>query len=299
MFRRFGYEKTIVFLSMLTLLCSVAASVQARRRGYKYKPRYHRPAPRKYTDRRCLRGLRSLKVRFRRLRRKKGMATAVRVYGRRLGRTRYKARYGRKRMVMDCRLALALRLASPLFRASGIGVVIHGDFYRWRRVKKSGRLSRHALGLAIDMYGFINKKGRRIWVKKDYERNLATRRRCEGRAKTWKGRVLRDLACDLDNSGLFETILTPDYDRHHRDHFHVSVFHPLDRRRWRKHRTGLLGSLGRYRWIRGRLRRGKYSRARVRRIFRQRRRALRRWYRRKHKQKLRKKRRKRRRRRRK
>jgi hypothetical protein len=213
------------------------------------------------------------------------MATPVRIYGRKLGRTRYRARYGRKKMIMDCRLALSLRLASPLFRASGIRTVIHGDFYRWRRVETSGRLSRHALGLAIDAYAFINTKGRRISVKGSYEKSLASRRSCEGRPKTWKGRVLRDLACDLDESGLFETILTPDYDPAHKDHFHISVFHPLDRRRYRKHRTGLLGSLGRYRWIRGCPPRGKYSKARVNRIFRQRRRAIRRWYRRKSKRK--------------
>jgi hypothetical protein len=226
------------------------------------------------------------------------MATPVRIYGRRLGRTRYKARFGRKKMIMDCRLALSLKLASPLFRASGIRTVVHGDFYRWRRVEKTGRLSRHALGLAIDAYAFINTKGRRISVKKHYEKDLASRRRCEGFPKTWKARVLRDLACDLDESGLFETILTPDYDRPHRDHFHISVFHPLDRKRYRKHRTGLLGSLGRYRWLRGCPRRGKYSRARVRRIYRQRRRSIRRWYKRKARRKKRAKRKKRRRRRR-
>ena len=274
---------------MFGVFFTPSEGADARTRRYRFKPKYHKPAPAKFRDRRCLRALRGMKVRFKRLRKKryKGMATPIRVYGRRLGGVRYKARYGRKKMIMDCRLALALKLAGPVFKANGIRTVVHGDFYRWRRVAGSGRLSRHALGLAIDAYAFINAKGRKIAVKGDYEKNLATRRSCEGFAKTWKGRALRGLACDLDASGLFETVLTPDYDHGHRDHFHISVFHPQDRRRYRKHRTALLGSMSRrHRWIRTRPYRGKYSRARVRRVFRSRRRAIRRWYKKRHRKKM-------------
>ena len=278
----------IIPIVLTGVLIGYPAESLARRSRYRFKPKYHKPAPEGFTDKRCLRALKGMKVRFRPLSKKryKGMATPVQVYGGRLGKIRYKARYGRKKMIMDCRLALALQMASPLFEANGIRTVIHGDFYRWRRVGGSGRLSRHALGLAIDAYAFINNKGRKITVK-DYEKDLATSRSCEGFAKTWKARVLRGLACDLDYSGLFETVLTPDYDHGHRDHYHISVFHPMDRKRYRKHRTALLGSMSaKHRWIRGIPYRGDYSRARVRRVFRKRQRSIRQWYKKKQREKI-------------
>jgi hypothetical protein len=203
-------------------------------------PRYYRPAPDSFRDRACLPALRSLKVPFKVLHGYKTVATPIQIIGDRLGRIQYVPRYQNKpSMVMDCRLALALRRAADVFRANGIRAVVYSNFYSYRHVTGSPKLSRHALGLAIDIHGFVGVHGEKIDVLGDWERGLGRGATCEGRAKTPKGRILRDLACDLDASLLFETILTPDYDAGHANHYHISVHHPMDPKRYRLFRTTL------------------------------------------------------------
>ena len=185
-------------------LVALATPAQARK-GRPWKvptvnPKFYRPATKGFRDRACLRMLRSLKVPYRKLRNVKGIATPVRIIGNKIGRTIFKPRYTRNRMVMDCRMALAMRRADPIFRVNGIRTVVWSNFYSWRRVNKTGRLSRHALGLAIDIHAFYDKRGRKLDVTRDYTTGLFRGRTCEGRAKTRKARVLRDLACDFDAS---------------------------------------------------------------------------------------------------
>ena len=247
----------------------------------KVPARFYRPAPKRFRDRKCLRLLRSLRVPFRRVRRIKGVATPVLIRGKRIGRIRYKQRYkgSKQKLLMDCRLAVALRRASDILWANNIRTIIHSNFYSWRYVAGSGRLSRHALGLAIDIFGFIDARGRRMSILKDYEKGLGYGRTCEGNAKTIKGRILRDLSCDLDASNVFEAILTPDYDKGHADHLHISVWHPQDRKRYRLLRTVLMETRGTmYAWTKGLPRKGWYKSRRIRIVIRRRARRRRIWH---------------------
>jgi len=243
--------------------------------------KYYLPATKGYRDRACLRLLRALHVRYKRLRQVKGIATPVRILGHHIGRTRYVGRYkSNTAMIMDCRLAVALYRANEIFKVNRIKALVYSNFYSWRYVEESGRLSRHALGLAADIHAFIDSQGRRLEVTRDYKKGLGKGKTCEGHAKDYKARVLRDLACDLDASGLFETVLTPDYNAGHRNHFHISVFHPQDRHRYRLFRTVLMEVRGTmYPWTWSRPTRGWYSSARVRRVVKQRWHKRRRWYR--------------------
>ncbi|MBU1238694.1 extensin family protein, partial [Myxococcota bacterium] len=111
-------------------------------------------------------------------------------------------------------------------------------------------LSRHAYGLAFDIYGVRTAGGKTYMVASSYQRGLGMGKTCEGRAKSRGARLLRQLACDLDRSGYFRNILTPDSDRDHRDHFHISVY-KRGERRYKKNRTTLLEpfNYGR-RWVR-------------------------------------------------
>ncbi|MFH2005281.1 MAG: extensin family protein [bacterium] len=241
--------------------------------------KYYRPVTKGFRDRSCLRMLRSLKVPFRKMRKVKGVATPIKILGNRIGRTQYKPRYKSNKMLMDCRTALALRRASELFRVNGISTVVFSNFYCWRHVKASGRLSRHALGLAIDIHAFHDSQGRKLDVLQDYERGLGRGKTCEGRAKTLKGRRLRDLACDLDASNLFEAVLTPDYDADHHNHFHLSVFHPQDHRRYRLFRTVLMevrGSM--HPWVMSRPKRAFFSSRRLQRVIKHRWRVRKHWW---------------------
>ncbi len=243
---------------------------------------FHHPAPDGFRDRVCLKVLRRLRVPFRRLKRLRGVATPIRILGNRIGRVRYRQFYGAQgTMVMDCRLAVALFRASPIFRVNGVRTVLYSNFYSWRRVEGTSRLSRHALGLAVDIHGFVARNGRRVTVAGDYEKGLGKGRTCEGNASTWRARLLRDLVCDLDASNLFDRIVTPDHDPGHRDHIHMSTFHPQDRRRRRIYRTVLVETRGLlWPWVRQRPTVARISSKLVRRIVRRRQRRVRAWYRR-------------------
>ena len=91
---------------------------------------------------------------------------------------------------------------------SEVASVEHYGAYSCRRLygRAEGRWSEHATGNAVDIAAFVLEDGRRIAVLQD-----------------WAGedeeaaflRTVRDGAC-----GLFATVLSPDYNEAHADHFH-------------------------------------------------------------------------------
>ena len=111
-------------------------------------------------------------------------------------------------------------LGSPLARIEHLGT------YSCRRVGggESGRWSEHATGNAIDIAAFVLADGRRIsvladWGGADEEGGLDD----EGGTDGGKGeaeeaflRTVRGGACDI-----FGTVLSPDYNAAHVDHFHL------------------------------------------------------------------------------
>lgn len=94
-------------------------------------------------------------------------------------------------------------LGSPLAR------IEHYGAYSCRRLygRGSGAWSQHATGNAIDIAAFVLADGTRISVLRDWEG--------EG-AKARFLRRVRDSACRV-----FGTVLSPDYNAAHRDHFHL------------------------------------------------------------------------------
>ncbi|URW77003.1 extensin family protein [Sphingomonas donggukensis] len=88
--------------------------------------------------------------------------------------------------------------------------VEHFGSYNCRRLygRGSGDWSQHATADAIDLAGFVLADGRRISVVRDWSGQDAK--------KAAFLRDVRDGAC-----GLFTTVLSPDYNAAHRDHFHL------------------------------------------------------------------------------
>ncbi len=104
------------------------------------------------------------------------------------------------------------RSAKPKLGRKGGGLakiqVIASYSCRTRNSRKGAKLSEHAKGNAVDIAGFVLKDGTTISVKRDWRSGS-------------KGRTLKKLhksAC-----GPFGTVLGPNSDRHHRDHFHFDV----------------------------------------------------------------------------
>jgi hypothetical protein len=90
--------------------------------------------------------------------------------------------------------------------------VTHVGTYACRNVnhRVRGRRSEHATANAIDIAGFVLADGQRISVKDDWEGSHP------GRSAFL--RALRDGAC-----GIFDVVLSPDYNEAHHDHFHFDM----------------------------------------------------------------------------
>lgn len=93
-------------------------------------------------------------------------------------------------------------LGSPLARIETMGS------YSCRNVAGSDRRSAHATAEAIDVAGFILEDGRRISLKDDWNGGSAAEREFL--------RVVHKSACKR-----FGTVLGPEYNRAHEDHFHL------------------------------------------------------------------------------
>jgi hypothetical protein len=124
---------------------------------------------------------------------------------------------------LSCRSALALALwerhivepAAQRHYGAAVARLEHFGSYACRNVygRKEGRISRHATADALDVAGFVLEGGRRISVARDWGSTDA------------QGAFLREVhegACRV-----FDSVLGPEYNAAHRDHFH------LDRGGWR------------------------------------------------------------------
>ncbi|HEU4614459.1 MAG TPA: extensin family protein, partial [Kofleriaceae bacterium] len=130
---------------------------------------------------------------------------------------------GRTPLVIDCSLAVSLDEAARYMRALGIVKATFASAYSRRNVRFTNHPSKHSYGLAIDVSGFIGPDLGTLRVARDYEQGLGDAVDCVGRPLTQGGAVLKVLQCQLVRSGLFDLVLSPDYDDAHHDHFHLQV----------------------------------------------------------------------------
>ena len=93
-------------------------------------------------------------------------------------------------------------LGSPLARIETMGS------YACRNIAGSAQRSAHATGNAIDVSGFVLADGRRIDLKSDWDKGSAAEREFL--------RIVHKSACKR-----FGTVLGPEYNAAHRDHFHL------------------------------------------------------------------------------
>lgn len=118
--------------------------------------------------------------------------------------------------VMDCRLAVVLaRDAAPILRELGVkelrftGIHNYRSMRGYKNRRRRRMLSRHAVGLAIDVRDVVTEDGAILSVKSDY-----------GDGSGLLGEIERRLRA----TGRFRTILTPGNDpKGHDDHFHIEA----------------------------------------------------------------------------
>lgn len=139
--------------------------------------------------------------------------------------------------VFDCRLVLALADWSALLRARDIDEVLMYSAWRPPSAKwPEGKLgTRHPGALAIDAYRFGKKlaegqkEKERVWldVDRDFFGTLGAPP-CGAGSAPRRGAPaaageLRAIACEAAEKHLFTSILTPNYNRAHKNHFHLEV----------------------------------------------------------------------------
>lgn len=102
-----------------------------------------------------------------------------------------------------------LQPAARQVLGSPIATIEHLGTYNCRRIGggETGRWSEHAAGNAIDIAAFVLEDGRRVSVLRDWD---------DGSEKGAFLRQARDAACQA-----FGTVLSPEYNAAHRDHFHL------------------------------------------------------------------------------
>ncbi len=117
---------------------------------------------------------------------------------------------------MTCETASALntwvsQAAKPILLEKGGGLarleVAAGYACRTRNSRRGARLSEHARGKAIDISAFTMRDGSSLTVSRDWR---------SGNSATMK--KLHSTAC-----GPFGTVLGPNSDRHHQNHFHFDT----------------------------------------------------------------------------
>lgn len=114
---------------------------------------------------------------------------------------------------MDCHLAAAIADVAPALRALGVRSLNFRTLHKYRPVRKRGKsmrfLSRHAIGLAVDVFEVGFDDGETLPVKSHWSA---------------AGRRLAGVAAVFEQADVFRTPLTPANDpRDHDDHLHLEA----------------------------------------------------------------------------
>jgi hypothetical protein len=121
--------------------------------------------------------------------------------------------YGKGPVTFDCQLIRVLAKVGPELHQLGVRQIKFGSVYRNTPVRVHGEtkpiLSRHALGIAMDIKSFVDDKGRVADVELDYLKGDP---------------LLHAIEEAVNRSTEFRIVLTPGNDPlSHYDHFHIEA----------------------------------------------------------------------------
>ena len=121
--------------------------------------------------------------------------------------------YGKGPVTFDCQLIRVLAKVGPELHQLGVRQIKFGSVYRNTPVRVHGEtkpiLSRHALGLAMDIKSFVDETGRVADVELDYLKGDT---------------LLHSIEDTVNRSKDFRIVLTPGNDPlSHSDHFHIEA----------------------------------------------------------------------------
>ncbi len=125
---------------------------------------------------------------------------------------------GTKDVIVECELAARLPAMAEVLRAREITEIGILSSHR-----PQAEYSFHAVGLALDVNWMKATHWQRaMWLKSDFEKTpeLLT---CDATHETGMSRTLVGAACDLWKARVFNTVITPNYNEGHANHFHFDV----------------------------------------------------------------------------
>lgn len=126
--------------------------------------------------------------------------------------------------VFDCRLVVALAHFAPILREHGVSEVRIFSAYRPpSKTTPVGALrTGHPGGLAVDLRAFKKESGGELDVLRDFHGQIGADPCGSGTEKSPSGEI-RSIFCAGARDRIFHLMLSPNYDRPHRNHFHVEV----------------------------------------------------------------------------
>ncbi len=204
-------------LALALAILLLPALAAARRPPLNMPPGWTWPPSARMKDdgRACLAHLDALGVRWTKAPATRKVTTPVYLAEMSLGGVELSPIWKRGPFLMDCLLAAAIADHADVLRAAGVAALRFSEIHDYRNINGGKRriLSRHALGLAVDAFAFVTDDGVEHVVGRDYPDVL-----------------LLTLEDWLRGTNGFR-LLTPGNDpKHHKDHFHLEVREPAERR---------------------------------------------------------------------
>ncbi|HEY2733640.1 MAG TPA: extensin family protein, partial [Polyangiales bacterium] len=146
------------------------------------------------------------------------VATPVKLNGA-VGGVTFRFMHAAPGVVLSCELAERLIDIAKVLAAHAVHTVYVLSAYRDHPYP-----SFHTLGLALDLSRFDTDKGS-LWVKTDFviDHDHETCDQSVAPQTNDKARTLHEIACELAGTHRFSSVLTPNYNVGHRDHFHLDV----------------------------------------------------------------------------
>ena len=136
----------------------------------------------------------------------------------------------RTTMFADCLLIKSLAEAASSWRARKIIEVTDLGVYNYRCINNDGTppnctigLSEHSYGNAIDLAIFKDADGMTYSVKDDWVIDPSPYKTCMDPTVPGKDTFMHVMICELKARGIWNIVLTPNYNSLHRDHFHVDL----------------------------------------------------------------------------
>ena len=119
-------------------------------------------------------------------------------------------------VLVGCDTAVSIVGSAAVAQMLGAETIIHYGTYNCRTIAGTSTLSEHGLARAIDIGGFVMDDGSTVSVYADWEDGVAD-------PVTGPGQMLRAFTDQVWAMGLWNIILTPEFNDAHDDHFHIDL----------------------------------------------------------------------------